>query len=91
MSCVFQERVDGLRASASDGKRNIAALTERVQTLQSELSQSQLRRSELETELHNTQEVSERLHTWVLSLRRNVALNVNVPNATHFYVKKNRM
>lgn len=87
MSCVFQERVDGLRASSSDGKRNIAALTERVQTLQSELSQSQLRRSELETELHNTQEVSERLHTWVMSLHGNVALNLNVPNTARFYVK----
>lgn len=42
----------------SDGKRNIGVLTERVQTLQSELTQSQLRRSELEAELHNTQEVS---------------------------------
>lgn len=41
----------------SDGKRNIGVLTERVQTLQSELTQSQLRRSELEAELHNTQEV----------------------------------
>lgn len=54
---MVQERVDGLRASMSDGKRNIGVLTERVQTLQSELTQSQLRRSELEAELHNTQEV----------------------------------
>ncbi len=50
--------MDGLRASVSDGKRNISVLTERVQTLQSELTQSHLHRSELEAELHNTQEVS---------------------------------
>lgn len=53
----FQECADGLRSSVSDEKRNATALMEQAQTLQSELSQSQLRRSELETELQNTQEV----------------------------------
>lgn len=37
----------------------MAALTERVQNLQSELSQSELRREELEAELSSTQEVRE--------------------------------
>ncbi len=60
--------MDGLRASASDEKRNIAALTERAQTTQSELTQSHLRRSELETELHNTQEVSVfKLHSFTFA------------------------
>lgn len=59
MCGFFQERADEFRSSMSDGKRNITSLMERVQTLQSELSQSQLRRSEIETELCNTQEVRE--------------------------------
>lgn len=37
----------------------MATLTERVQSLQSELDQSELRREELEAELANTQEVTE--------------------------------
>lgn len=54
--CV-QERVDELRAALSEGKLAVASLTDRVQTLQSELTLSQQRREELETELNNTQEV----------------------------------
>jgi chaperonin cofactor prefoldin len=42
----------------------MVALTERVQSLQTELTQSELRRGELEAELAHTQEVCERLtHT----------------------------
>ena len=51
--------MDETRASMVEGKRNMAALTERVQSLQSELNQSELRREELETELSNAQEVRE--------------------------------
>ncbi len=51
--------MDESRASVVEGKRSTAALTERVQSLQSELNESELRREELETELNNTQEVRE--------------------------------
>lgn len=54
--CV-QERVDSMRASLSEGKHAVETLTERMQNLQAELTQSQLRRQELETELADTQEV----------------------------------
>lgn len=37
----------------------MAALTERVQNLQSQLTESEVRREELEVELSSTQEVSE--------------------------------
>lgn len=43
--------------SAAEARRNMAALSERVQSLQSELNHSELRREELQTELTNTQEV----------------------------------
>lgn len=49
--------MDGARASLTDGKRGMTTLTERVQSLQSELTQSDLRRGELEAELAHTQEV----------------------------------
>lgn len=49
--------MDEARASLMEGKRNTATLTEHVQTLQSELNQSELRREELEAELNNTKEV----------------------------------
>lgn len=49
--------MDEVRASFAEARRNLAALTERVQSLQSELSQSELRREELEVELNNAQEV----------------------------------
>lgn len=52
--------MDDARASAGEARRNVAALTERVQSLQSELDQSELRREELEAELTNTQEVRSR-------------------------------
>lgn len=52
-----QERVDATRGSLSEGKRNIAGLTEHVQSLQADLAQSELRREELEAELSHTQEV----------------------------------
>lgn len=51
--------MDEARASLVEGKRNTATLTERVQSLESELNQSELRRGELEAELNNTQEVRE--------------------------------
>lgn len=51
--------MDEARASLVEGKRNIATLTERVQSLESDLNQSELRREELEAELNNTQEVRE--------------------------------
>lgn len=40
----------------------MSALTERVQSLQSELNQSELRREDLEAELDKTQEVREKVH-----------------------------
>lgn len=49
--------MDEARASLAEGKRNMAVLTERVQSLESDLNQSELRREELEAELNNTQEV----------------------------------
>lgn len=52
--------MDGARASLAEGKRGMVALTERVQSLQTELTQSELRRGELEAELAHTQEVCER-------------------------------
>uniref|UniRef100_A0A8C7GH56 Ciliary rootlet coiled-coil, rootletin n=1 Tax=Oncorhynchus kisutch TaxID=8019 RepID=A0A8C7GH56_ONCKI len=55
----LQERVDVARASLAEGKRGMVALTERVQSLQTELTQSELRRGELEAELAHTQEVIE--------------------------------
>ena len=51
--------MDEVRASLLEGKRNLVTLTERVQNLQSELDQSELRREEVEAELNNTQEVRE--------------------------------
>lgn len=51
--------MDETRVSLVEGKRSTATLTERVQSLQSELNQSELRREELEAELNNTQEVRE--------------------------------
>lgn len=51
--------MDEARASLVEGKRNMVTLTERVQNLQSELDQSELRREEVEAELNNTQEVRE--------------------------------
>lgn len=50
--------MDASRASLAEAKRNTATLTERVQSLQSELTQSELRRDQLEAELNNTQEVT---------------------------------
>lgn len=49
--------MDEARSSLTEAKRSMAALTERVQSLQGELSQSELRREELEAELNNTLEV----------------------------------
>lgn len=49
--------MDEARASLVEGKRNMATLTERVQRLQGELSESELGREQLEAELNNTQEV----------------------------------
>lgn len=49
--------MDEVRASSSETRRSMVTLTERLQSLQTELSQSELRREELEVELSNTQEV----------------------------------
>lgn len=43
----------------ADGKRSSASISEHIQSLQGELSQSERRREELEAELRNTQEVKE--------------------------------
>lgn len=53
--------MDETRASLVEGKRNIATTTEHVQSLQSELHQSEMRREELEAELSNTREVCKHL------------------------------
>lgn len=55
--CATKERMEEARASLAEAKRNMAALTEHAQTLQSELNDSELRREELEAELSNTKEV----------------------------------
>lgn len=57
--------MDEARASLVEGKKNMAALTERVQSLQSELNQSELRREDLEAELDKTQEVREKVRPCV--------------------------
>lgn len=49
--------MDEARTSVTEAKRSMFALTERVQSLQGELTQSELLREELEAELKNTQEV----------------------------------
>lgn len=49
--------MDEARTLAADARRTAAALSERVESLQSDLNHSELRREELETELTNTQEV----------------------------------
>lgn len=49
--------MDEARAALSEGKRNVVILTEHVQSLQSELEQSKLRREEAEAELNNIQKV----------------------------------
>lgn len=45
--------------SAAEGKRSSASISERIQSLQGELSHSERRREELEVELRSTQEVME--------------------------------
>jgi len=54
--------MDDARASLVEGKRNMVVLTERAQSLQSELDQSELKREEVEAELNNTQEVKKMDH-----------------------------
>lgn len=53
-----KEQLEEARASAAEAKKSSASISERIQGLQAELSQSERRREELETELKNTQEVS---------------------------------
>lgn len=55
--CTKKDQLDEARVSAAEARRNMAAVSERVQSLQSELNHSELRREELQTELTNTQEV----------------------------------
>lgn len=55
--CAYKDQLDEARASVGEGRRNMAALTERLQSLQSELNLSELRREELKSELNSTQEV----------------------------------
>ena len=52
-----KERADEARVSLAEGRRSLAALAESMESLQSELSQSELRREHVETELASTQEV----------------------------------
>lgn len=61
--CTNKEQLEEARASAAEGKRSSASISERIQSLQGELSQSERRREELEAELKNTQEVKEILST----------------------------
>lgn len=56
-SAPMQGQADEARASAAEARRMATALSERVESLQSDLNHSELRREELETELTNTQEV----------------------------------
>lgn len=58
-SCSNKDQLEEARASAAEGKRSSASISERIQSLQGELSQSERRREELEAELKNTQEVKE--------------------------------
>ena len=55
--------MDEARASLAEAKRNMTTLSERVQSLESELKQSELQREQLEAELNNAQEVRQRLET----------------------------
>lgn len=52
-----KEQLEEARTSAAEGKRSSTSISERIQSLQVELSQSERRREELEAELRNTQEV----------------------------------
>lgn len=52
--------MDASRASLAEARRNTANLTERVQSLQSELTESELRREEVESELKSAQEVRDK-------------------------------
>ena len=51
--------MDEARVSLAEGRRSLAALGERMESLQSELSQSELRREHMEMELASTQEVTQ--------------------------------
>lgn len=66
--CANKEQLDEARASAADMRKSLAAVTERVQSLQSEWNQSELRQQELEAELSNTQEVRERVCVFAVSV-----------------------
>lgn len=63
--CTKKDQLDEARVSAAEARRNMAALSERVQSLQSELNHSELRREELQTELSNTQEVRRFMCVWL--------------------------
>lgn len=52
--------MDASRASLAEARRNTATLTERVQSLQTELTESELRREEVESELKSAQEVRDK-------------------------------
>uniref|UniRef100_A0A3P9BZZ5 Ciliary rootlet coiled-coil, rootletin n=1 Tax=Maylandia zebra TaxID=106582 RepID=A0A3P9BZZ5_9CICH len=53
---AVKEQMDASRASLAEARRNTATLTERVQSLQTELTESELRREEVESELKSAQE-----------------------------------
>lgn len=57
---AVKEQMDASRASLAEARRNTATLTERVQNLQTELTESELRREEVESELKSAQEVRDK-------------------------------
>lgn len=73
----------------AEGKRSSSSISERIQSLQGELSQSERRREELEAELRNTQEVKETLssfdHNFELNCSEIVIIRLQWPNPQHRY------
>ena len=57
---VLQERLDTTRAALSEAKKQNHSLMERVQGMQNELGDSEVRRAELETQVRSSHVVSAR-------------------------------
>lgn len=72
--------MDDARTSLAEVKRNMATHTESVQTLETKLNQSELRREELEAELNNTQEVKNHLNMSSNKVGRGLIWGLSLPS-----------
>ncbi|CAF94804.1 unnamed protein product, partial [Tetraodon nigroviridis] len=79
--CTHKDQLEEARASAAEGKRSSASISERIQSLQGELSQSERRREELEVELRNTQELLQQRSASLTEAQRS-AQSAQVERAT---------